>query len=49
MSHAQYVALAYGVFAIVMAWDFLIPMLRLKQARRDIALRARRQSLRKTQ
>jgi len=47
VSHAEYVALAYAVFAVVLAWDFFMPMLRLRQVRRDITLRALRQSQRK--
>ena len=46
MSHYDYVALAYGVFAVAMAWDYPAPRLRLKRAHRDILLRARREQAR---
>lgn len=31
MSYFKYVALAYGVFFMVMTWDFLIPQLQVRQ------------------
>ncbi len=49
MSYAGYVAAAYGVFAIVLAWDYLAPRLSLRRTRRQIALRARRESARAPQ
>ena len=48
MSHTGFVTLAYGVSALVLAWDFLMPQWRLRQVRRGIALRVRRQSIRKS-
>ena len=46
MSYFQYVALAYGVFFAVLAWDFIVPRLQvrrqLQQARNRLA-RANRQ------
>ena len=35
-------ALVFCVFAIVMAWDYLAPRIKLAQVRRAIALRIRR-------
>lgn len=42
MSHESYVAAAYLVFALVLAWDYLAPRWQLRQALRAIAQRARR-------
>jgi heme exporter protein D len=46
MSYLGYVVGAYAVFAAFLAWDFLVPRLRLARARRDIVLRARREQAR---
>ena len=43
----DYLGLAYAVTAIVLAWDYLAPRLRLARVRRDIALRLRRAETRK--
>jgi hypothetical protein len=40
---------AYLVFALIMAWDFIAPRIKLAQVRRMIALRIRRETPRKTQ
>ena len=42
MTLNNYIVAAYAVFAVVLAWDFLAPRVRLGQIRRAIALRARR-------
>lgn len=42
----DYVLSAYLVFAVVMAWDFVAPRIKLAQVRRAIALRARRDASR---
>ncbi len=42
MNHAGYVGSAFAVFAVVLAWDFIAPRLKLAQLRRAIAQRARR-------
>ncbi len=42
----DYLHLAYGVAAVVLAWDYFAPRLRLRQVRRAIALRARRDASR---
>ena len=48
MSYFQYVALAYGVFFAVLAWDFIVPRLQvrrqLQQARNRLARANRQQS-----
>jgi heme exporter protein D len=44
----DYVTLAYVAFAVVLAWDFVAPRLRLAQVRRAIALRLRREAARTT-
>lgn len=46
MSYQNYVLAAYSVFAAFLAWDFLVPRLRLAQVRRAIAQRARREAAR---
>lgn len=42
MSYFKYVAMAYAVFALVLAWDFCIPRLQLRQQLRDARRRAAR-------
>ncbi len=42
MNHWNYVALAYGSFAVLLLWDFIAPQIALKQSIRAIALRTRR-------
>lgn len=42
MNHWNYVALAYGSFAVLLLWDFIVPQLTLKKSMRSIALRIRR-------
>ncbi len=42
MSYREYVLAAYAVFAAFLAWDFLVPRLRLARVRRAIVLRAQR-------
>lgn len=48
MSYLEYVVGAYAVFAAFLAWDFLVPRLKLARTRRDIAQRAAREAARKT-
>ncbi len=42
MTYFKYVALAYAVFFIVLAWDFLIPRLQIRQQLREARGRAAR-------
>lgn len=42
MNHWQYIAIAYGSFAALMAWDFIAPRLSLRQTLRGIRLNQRR-------
>lgn len=42
----DYVTGSYLVFAVVLAWDYLSPRLRLARVRRAIALRLRRANAR---
>ena len=42
----DYVAMAYVSFAVVLAWDYIAPRIRLAQVRRAIAMRLRRESAR---
>jgi len=39
MNPWNYVALAYGAFALLLCWDFLAPRLALKKSVRAVALR----------
>jgi heme exporter protein D len=42
VSYRDYVIAAYGVFAVVMLWDFLAPHLAIRQHVRAARLRAAR-------
>jgi len=42
MNYAGYVAAAYGVFAVVMLWDMIVPSLRIRRILREVRMRARR-------
>ncbi|TNJ34431.1 heme exporter protein CcmD [Arenimonas terrae] len=46
MSYLDYVIGAYAVFAAFLAWDFVVPRIRLARTRRAIRLRARRDATR---
>jgi heme exporter protein D len=41
--HEEFVAAAFLVFAIALAWDYLAPRLQHKKTLRNILLRVRRQ------
>lgn len=42
MSYREYVIAAYAVFAVMLAWDYLVPKLLLRSALRAIRQRERR-------
>lgn len=42
MNYIGYVAAAYAVFALVLAWDFLVPRLRIRQTLRRLRLQQQR-------
>jgi heme exporter protein D len=44
MSYAGYVIGAYGVFVVVLLWDFVAPRIRTRQLLRAVQLLARRQA-----
>ena len=44
MTYFKYVALAYAVFFIVMAWDFIVPRLQIRQQLREARARIARAS-----
>lgn len=46
MTYAPYVWSSFGVFIVALAWDALAPWLRHRRVRRDILLRARRETAR---
>ncbi|MGE8280322.1 MAG: heme exporter protein CcmD [Stenotrophomonas sp.] len=35
MSYFKYVAMAYAVFFLVLAWDFIVPRLQIRQLLRE--------------
>ena len=43
----DYVGIAYAVFAIVLAWDYIAPRVRLARVRREVVLRQRRDAVRR--
>lgn len=42
MNYAGYVAAAYTVFVVVLLWDMILPMLRIRRTLRAVMLRAKR-------
>ena len=44
MTYFKYVALAYAVFFIVLAWDFIVPRLQIRQQMREARARSKRAS-----
>lgn len=42
MTYVAYVAAAYAVFVIVLLWDLIAPMLRIRRTLRSVSLRAKR-------
>ena len=46
MSYLEYVVGAYAVFALYLAWDFVVPRWRINRIRRAIGQRARREAAR---
>ena len=42
MSYAGYVIAAYAVFVIVLLWDLIAPLLRIRRTLRKVALRTKR-------
>ncbi len=44
MTYFKYVAMAYAVFFIVLAWDFIVPRLQIRQQLREARARIQRAS-----
>lgn len=44
MNYAGYVAASYAVFAVVLLWDLIVPMLRIRRTLRKVILRAKREA-----
>ena len=42
MNYAGYVAAAYAVFVVVLLWDLIAPLLRIRRTLRNVCLRAKR-------
>lgn len=45
MNHWYYIAIAYGAFGVLMAWDLLAPRRSLHRAIRSIRLHQRRKDM----
>ena len=45
MSYAGYVAAAYAVFVVVLLWDLIAPLLRIRRTLRKVALRTTRRAV----
>jgi len=46
MNYKNYVIAAYAVFALVMAWEFIVPRLQIRRELRNSARRAAREAAR---
>ncbi|MBW3549769.1 MAG: heme exporter protein CcmD [Proteobacteria bacterium] len=46
MSYQNYVIAAYAVFALVLAWEFVVPRLQIRRELRNARRRAARQAAR---
>jgi heme exporter protein D len=46
MTYLGYVVAAYAVFAVVLLWDIVAPILRIRRILRDVRMRARRAAAR---
>ena len=46
--YAPYVWSSYALFVAMLAWDYVIPRLRLRRTRRVVATRLRREAARNT-
>jgi len=46
MNYQNYVIAAYAVFALVMAWEFVVPRLQIRRELRNSASRAAREAAR---
>jgi len=44
--YGAYVWTCFALFGAMLAWDLLMPLLRARRLRRELALRARRQAAR---
>lgn len=44
MTYLGYVVAAYAIFAVVLLWDLIAPLLRIRRILRNASLRARRAS-----
>jgi heme exporter protein D len=49
MSYLEYLVAAYVIFAVVLAWDFIAPKLKIARVLRDVRLRAKRDAARAAQ
>ncbi len=49
MTYVAYVAAAYAVFVVVLLWDLIAPLLRIRRTLRNVSLRAKRAVTNETQ
>ena len=44
MTYLGYVVAAYAIFVVVLLWDLVAPLLRIRRTLRNVSLRAKRAS-----
>ncbi|MEQ1513321.1 MAG: heme exporter protein CcmD [Lysobacteraceae bacterium] len=44
MTYLGYVVAAYAIFVVVLLWDLIAPLLRIRRILRNVSLRAKRAS-----
>jgi heme exporter protein D len=49
MSYIGYVVAAYTIFAVVLLWDLIAPLLRIRRTLRDVSVRAKRAAAKEAQ
>ena len=48
MTYLGYVVAAYAVFVVVLMWDVIAPLIRIRRTLRNVSLRARRAAAKNT-
>ena len=44
MTYLGYVVASYAIFVVVLLWDLIVPLLRIRRILRNVSLRAKRAS-----
>ncbi len=44
MTYLGYIVAAYAIFVVVLLWDLIAPLLRIRRTLRNVSLRAKRAS-----